>query len=143
MRARSKSAGLPRSEAFHEPDWAEAFLAFDVDVEGLEGAGRAAAEVFAFEGDAGEFDEALDAASRARGRCDVVGQQQLPAGFEHPDHLGERALVPGYGAQPEGAHHGVEGGVGHVDAARVAFEQRDLGAEFGGTLAGEGRASRG
>ncbi len=67
----------------------------------------------------------LQRPARLPGEVHVFEEQQRPAGNEDPAELGERRRRLGHRAQREGAHGGVEGGVGERQLFGAALDERD------------------
>lgn len=67
----------------------------------------------------------------------MVGQDQPPAGAQHPDHFVDRDVEGWDGAQAERAHHRVEGRIGKRQRVRGALPQRHVAAEVLGGGSGE------
>ena len=62
--------------------------------------------------------------------ADVIEQQQRPTWSQHPVHLRDRRSLVGKTAEPQGAHHRVEQGIGKRERLCVGFPQRARGLTF-------------
>jgi hypothetical protein len=87
--------------------------------------------------DGDQFQGPLDDTDRPGRAGDVVGQQQAPAGAQHPVHLGHRPALVGDRAQRERADHGVERGTRKRQFAGVGLAQVHGAAQLAGSVAGE------
>src|SRR6266511_1935122 len=97
---------------------------------------RAASKVLAAKRDGDQLQQPLDRTDRPGRAGDVVGQQQQPAGAQHPPHLGDGLALVGDAAQREGAHHGVERAVRKLQRVGVPLPQVHRTAELQGSVAG-------
>src|SRR6266487_6751798 len=122
LMVRLGAGGFARGEPFGEPEL-ETLTAFDGESLSLDLVQGAAQEVLALERHGEGFEYALDGAGWPGCGGYVIGQQQQPAGAQHPGHLADRAGVAGDGAQRERADDGVEGLAGDGQCLRIPVAQ--------------------
>src|SRR5215472_903700 len=106
-RARLGSAGLARHEAFDHPEL-EPLSLLDAKTLRLDKVKRPTQEVLTLKRHSENIEEALNGPGWQCGSRHMVGQEQQSAGPQDAVHLADGAAVVGNGAQPVGAHHGVE-----------------------------------